>query len=146
MSAKKIRLLKAGRVLHSLEIQIEQYRLHLDQLAGQPYEEEKARAMLNRMSALLESQRTYCNPSTTDHVRRRAAGERRARGVGAVMTDWWMGRQEKSPAGSAGLLEPSRTPRQFEMWVGQLEERLARPADACGSACPGRADERGHHP
>ena len=61
MSEKKIRLLEAGRALHSLEVQIEQYRLHLDELAAQPYEQEKAHAMLNRMSALLESQRTYCN-------------------------------------------------------------------------------------
>ena len=70
MSAKKIRLLEAGRALHSLEIQIEQYRLHLDELAGQPYEEEKARAMLNKMGALLESQRTYCNL-----LRQTASGE-----------------------------------------------------------------------
>ena len=82
MSAKKIRLREAGRALHSLEIQIEQYRLHLDELAGQPYEEEKARAMLNRMGALLESQRTYCN-SKTGHVRRRPASKRRAGGVAA---------------------------------------------------------------
>ena len=49
---------------------IEQYRLHLDELAGQPYEEKKALAILNRMSALLESQRTYSNL-----LRQAASGE-----------------------------------------------------------------------
>ena len=60
MPDKKARLLQAQRVLHSLEIQIEQYRLHLERLAEQPHEAEKARAMLERIAKKLEWQCTYC--------------------------------------------------------------------------------------
>ena len=51
---------EAERALHSLEIQIEQYRVHLDELTGQPYEEEKARAVLEKMASKLAWQRKYC--------------------------------------------------------------------------------------
>jgi hypothetical protein len=60
MSDKKMRLFEAERALQSLEIQIEQYCLHIEQLAGQPYEAEKARAVLEKIMTELASQRTYC--------------------------------------------------------------------------------------
>ena len=47
MPDKKARLLQAQRVLHSLEIQIEQYRLLLERLAEQPHEAEKARVAVH---------------------------------------------------------------------------------------------------
>jgi hypothetical protein len=49
MSAKKIHPLEAERALHRLDIQIEQYRVHLEELAAHPQEAEKARAVLERM-------------------------------------------------------------------------------------------------
>ena len=61
MSDKNVRLLEAERALHSLEIQIEQYRLHLEELVGQPSEAEKARAVLEKTTAELGSQRRYCD-------------------------------------------------------------------------------------
>jgi hypothetical protein len=61
MSDKKTRLLEAERVLHSLEIQIEQYRLHLEELAEHPHEATKARAMLDSITTELALQQKYCN-------------------------------------------------------------------------------------
>ena len=60
MSDTTARLLEAERVLHSLEIQIEQYRIHLEELVGQPYETEKANAVLRNMATEVELQRKYC--------------------------------------------------------------------------------------
>jgi hypothetical protein len=57
----KTRLLDAQRVLHHLELQVEQYTLHLEGLAAHRHEAERARAMLERMKTELASQRTYCN-------------------------------------------------------------------------------------
>jgi hypothetical protein len=61
MSDKKTRLLEAERVLHSLEIQSEQYRLHLEELAQHPHEATKARTMLDRVMTELALQQKYCN-------------------------------------------------------------------------------------
>ena len=62
MPDKKTRLLEAERALHSLEIQIEQYRLHLKELAQHPREATKARAMLDSITTELALQRKYCSP------------------------------------------------------------------------------------
>jgi len=60
MPDTKIRQLAAEGALHRLEMQIEQYQLHLAELTCQPYEAEKARAALKRMTTELEWQRRYC--------------------------------------------------------------------------------------
>ena len=60
VSDKKTRLLEAERALHGLEIQVEQYRLHIDGLAAHPQEAERARAVLKKLNTQLASQRTYC--------------------------------------------------------------------------------------
>ena len=61
MSATKTRLVEAERALQSLEIQIEQYRFHLEELVGQPYEAAKARAVLEEMTTDRALQRKYCD-------------------------------------------------------------------------------------
>jgi hypothetical protein len=61
MSTTITRLREAERALQLLEIQIEQYRFHLEELVGQPYEAEKARAMLARMTMEQEWQQRYCD-------------------------------------------------------------------------------------
>jgi hypothetical protein len=55
----KTRLLEAQRALHHLELQVEQYSLHLEGLGAHPHEAERARAVLERMITDLASQRTY---------------------------------------------------------------------------------------
>ena len=60
MPDTETRLLEAERALHRLEMQIEQYQLHFAELIGQPYEADKARGVLNRMTIELEWQRRYC--------------------------------------------------------------------------------------
>jgi DNA repair exonuclease SbcCD ATPase subunit len=55
------RLREAQRALHHLELEIEQYRLHIEGLAAHPREAEQARAALERLTAQLASQRTYCD-------------------------------------------------------------------------------------
>ena len=59
MSDKKTRLLEAERSLHGLEIQIEQYRVHLEELAQHPSEATKAHAMLVKITTELALQRNY---------------------------------------------------------------------------------------
>jgi hypothetical protein len=55
------RLQEAESVLHRLEIQVEQYRIHCEELTAQPHEAQKARAVLGDMISKLRSQRTYCD-------------------------------------------------------------------------------------
>ena len=59
VSDKKTRLLEAERALHSLEIQVEQYRVHFEELAQHPSEATKAHAMLEKMTTELTLQRKY---------------------------------------------------------------------------------------
>jgi hypothetical protein len=62
MSDKNVRLLEAERVLlHILDIQIEQYRIHLEELAGDPHEAAKARAVLEKMTTAHAWQKKYCD-------------------------------------------------------------------------------------
>jgi hypothetical protein len=61
MSDKMTRLHDAERALQSLDIQMEQYRIHLEELAGDPHETAKARAVLNSITTELALQRKYCN-------------------------------------------------------------------------------------
>ena len=42
--------MEAERALHRLDIQIEQYRVYLEELAAHPQEAEKVRAVLERMT------------------------------------------------------------------------------------------------
>jgi hypothetical protein len=56
----KTRLLEAELALHRLELQVEQYRLHLDGLVAQPHEIERARQALEKATKELAHQRTYC--------------------------------------------------------------------------------------
>jgi hypothetical protein len=41
MPDKRTRLLEAEEILHHLEMQVEQYELHLAELGGQPYQADK---------------------------------------------------------------------------------------------------------
>lgn len=59
MSDKKTRLLEAERALHSLEIQVEQYRLHIEEPAQHASEATKARAVFEKITAELVLQRKY---------------------------------------------------------------------------------------
>jgi hypothetical protein len=49
------------RALESLELQIEQYRLHIDELSAHPTEAARAQAELKRLIAEHAVQRTYCD-------------------------------------------------------------------------------------
>jgi len=60
MPHNKTCLLEAERALDRLELQIEQYQLHLAELSSQAHEADKARAVLNRMATELEWQQKYC--------------------------------------------------------------------------------------
>ena len=60
MPDKRTCLLEAEEILHRLEMQVEQYQLHVAELAGQPYQADKARAVLDRMTTELNWQRKYC--------------------------------------------------------------------------------------
>ena len=60
MLERKVRLLEAQNALHSLELQIEQYRIHISELTAQPGEAARARAVLERLLADLKSQHKYC--------------------------------------------------------------------------------------
>jgi hypothetical protein len=55
------RLREAERALHHLELQIEQYRLHIAELTAHPREAERSRAVLERLLAELASRRRYCD-------------------------------------------------------------------------------------
>jgi hypothetical protein len=55
------RLRVAERALHHLELEIEQYRHHIDGLAAHPQEAERARAALEKLTTQLASQRMYCD-------------------------------------------------------------------------------------
>jgi uncharacterized protein YigA (DUF484 family) len=59
MPETKTRLLDAERAVDRLEMQIEQYQLHLAELSSQAHEADKARAVLNRMATELEWQQKY---------------------------------------------------------------------------------------
>ena len=59
VSEKKTRLLEAERALHGLEILVEQYRLHIVELAQHPSEATKAHAMLEKIMTELARQRKY---------------------------------------------------------------------------------------
>ncbi len=61
MSTAQMRLQEAERALQDLEIDVEQYRIHLEELTAQPHEEEKARVVLASFVSKLRSQRTYCD-------------------------------------------------------------------------------------
>jgi hypothetical protein len=55
------RLREAERALHHLELEIEQYRYHIDGLAAHPQEAERARAALEKLTTQLASQRMCCD-------------------------------------------------------------------------------------
>ena len=55
------RLVQARRELHHLELQIEQYHLHLCELTAHPHEADRARVTLGRLVAELGTQRKYCD-------------------------------------------------------------------------------------
>ena len=59
VSDKTTRLLEAERAVHVLEIQVEQYRVHLKELVQHPSEAAKARAVLANITAELALQRKY---------------------------------------------------------------------------------------
>jgi hypothetical protein len=61
MSDATARLKEAKRVFDRLELQVEQYRIHLEELTAQPYEAERAQTVLGDMVLKLRSQRTYCD-------------------------------------------------------------------------------------
>jgi hypothetical protein len=61
MTDTKDRLLQARRELHRLELQIEQYHLHLSELAAHPQEADRARITLERLVTELGTQRKYCD-------------------------------------------------------------------------------------
>ena len=57
----KIRHWEALRALQSLELQIEQYRLHIKELSAHPAEAARAEAELKRLLDGHAVQRTYCD-------------------------------------------------------------------------------------
>ena len=57
----KMRLLEARHALHSLQLQIEQYGIHIGELGAHAEEAERARALLERLIADLAVQRKYCD-------------------------------------------------------------------------------------
>ena len=57
----KTRLLEAQYALHSLELEIEQYRIHIGELSAHADEAERARAALDKLIGGLAGQRRYCN-------------------------------------------------------------------------------------
>ena len=61
MLDNETRLLEARYALHSLELEIEQYRLHIAELTAHPHETERSRAVLEGLLAELTSQRRYCD-------------------------------------------------------------------------------------
>ena len=68
-----VRLREAERALHHLELQIEQYRLHIAELTAHPHETERSCAVLEGLLAELASQRRYCDlVAKADHAGGRA--------------------------------------------------------------------------
>jgi hypothetical protein len=61
MTDKPTRMLEAERALQSLDIRIEQYCVHLEELAAHPQEAEKARAVLEEMTTERARQKNYCD-------------------------------------------------------------------------------------
>jgi hypothetical protein len=59
MSDSERSLLEAERAMHRLELQVEQYQVHVAELGAQPYEAEKGHAILNGLTTQLERQRKY---------------------------------------------------------------------------------------
>ena len=57
----KIRHWEALRALQSLELQIEQYRLHIKELSAHPAEAARAQAELEKLLDGHAVQRTYCD-------------------------------------------------------------------------------------
>jgi hypothetical protein len=56
-----VRLSEALQALHHLELQVEQHQIHVSELGAHPHEEQRARAVLDRMTAELAMQRRYCD-------------------------------------------------------------------------------------
>ena len=61
MAETRTRLRDAQQALELLEIQIEQHRFHLEGLAAQPHEAERALRTLKKAIKELTRQRTYCD-------------------------------------------------------------------------------------
>jgi len=57
----KMRQQEAIRVLESLELQIEQYRLHIKELSAHPSERTRAEVELKKLLGACAVQRTYCD-------------------------------------------------------------------------------------
>ena len=57
----KMRQWEALRALQSLELQIEQYRLHINELSAHPTEAARAQAELKKLLDGHAVQRTYCD-------------------------------------------------------------------------------------
>ena len=57
----KIRQWEALRALQSLELQIEQYRVHIEELSAHPNEAARAEAELKKLLDGHAIQRTYCD-------------------------------------------------------------------------------------
>ena len=55
------RLSEALRALQHLELQVEQREIHVSELGAHPHEEQQARTVLDRLTAELATQRTYCD-------------------------------------------------------------------------------------
>ena len=60
MPDNETRLMEGRHALHSLELQIEQHRIHISELSAHADEARRARAVLERLIADLALQRTYC--------------------------------------------------------------------------------------
>jgi hypothetical protein len=61
MADRKSTLRDAQQALELLEIQIEQYRFHLEGLVAQPHEVERARQVLKKATREFGLQRRYCD-------------------------------------------------------------------------------------
>ena len=70
----KIRQWEALRALQSLELQIEQYRLHINELSAHPTEAVRARAELKKLLDQHAVQRTYCDLLAQEQAVRRKNG------------------------------------------------------------------------
>jgi chaperonin cofactor prefoldin len=57
----KLRQWEALRALQSLELQIEQYRVHINELSAHPTEAARAQAELRKLLDGHAIQRTYCD-------------------------------------------------------------------------------------
>jgi hypothetical protein len=55
------RLLDALHELHRLELQVEQYRIHISELSAHATEADRATIVLEKLKAGLATQRKYCD-------------------------------------------------------------------------------------